>query len=97
MDNKYQTVLKFIERVRDSFDGSIDVYTKGSCVKFGLILTYVFGGEILYNGNHAITEINGFCFDITGEVLKTDDYIPLTEYGMSRAYDLMNNKFKING
>ena len=48
-------ILKIIERIRDSFDGSIEVYTQGSCVKFAMILKEIFPqGNILYNSDHAI-------------------------------------------
>ena len=53
-------ILKVIERIRDSFDGSIEVYTQGSCVKFAMILKEIFPqGNILYNSDHAIFILEG--------------------------------------
>ena len=53
-------ILKVIERIRDSFDGSVEVYTQGSCVKFAMILKEIFPqGNILYNSDHAIFILEG--------------------------------------
>ena len=61
--------LDFITSIRESFKGSVDVYTKGSCYQFYLILKQVFPDAIAYyNQDHVITLIDGKFYDITGEV-----------------------------
>lgn len=88
-------VLKVIERIRDSFDDSVEVYTKGSCVKFAMILKEIFPqGVILYDMNHAIFELDNNYYDINGFAEKTDNHIPLEEYGILKAYDSMNLKYE---
>lgn len=90
-------ILKVIERIRNSFDGSIEVYTQGSCVKFAMILKEIFPqGNILYNSDHAIFILEGRCYDITGEVERTPGYILLESYGTNQMYDIMNLKYNIH-
>lgn len=85
-----------ISQIRDSFDGSIEVYTKGSCIKFCMILQTVFpNGVILYNSDHAIFELNGRFYDITGEVDKLPSHIPIEQYGLLKCYELMSLKYSI--
>lgn len=84
-------VLKLIQRIRNSFSNSVEVYTKGSCVKFAMILLEVYPkGQILYDSSHAIFELNGICYDIKGEAKKNKNHIPITKYGVLGAYDRMN-------
>jgi len=62
-------VESFIATIRDSFIGSQEVYTEGSCYHFYLILKEVFPqANPHYDMNHMITEIDGKYYDITGEV-----------------------------
>ena len=90
-------ILKVIERIRDSFDGSVEVYTQGSCIKFAMILKEIFPqGNILYNSDHAIFLLEGRCYDITGEVKRTPGYILLENYGTNQMYDIMNLKYKMS-
>lgn len=64
--NKVET---FISAVRDSFIGSQQVYTEGSCYHFYLILKVVFPtAECWYDNDHILTKIGGKYYDITGEV-----------------------------
>lgn len=68
MDNS-KKVESFISTIRDSFIGSQQVYTEGSCYHFYLILKQVFPDAIAYyDGDHVITKIDGKFYDITGEV-----------------------------
>jgi len=63
------TIDKFIAVVRDSFIGSQQVYTEGSCYHFHLILKEVFPEAVpYYDADHVLTEIEGKFYDITGEV-----------------------------
>ncbi len=88
-------ILKVIERIRTSFGESEKVYTQGSCIKFSMILLEIYPkGKILYDSDHAIFELDGKCYDITGEVAKTENHIPIEEYGLLKAYDLMNMKYQ---
>jgi len=60
---------QFIATIRDSFIGSQQVYTEGSCYHFYLILKQVFpDAKPHYDADHIITEIDGKFYDITGEV-----------------------------
>ena len=89
-----QNILNIIRRIRESFSSSVEVYTRGSCVKFSMILQEIFPqGEIYYNEDHSIFELNGSFYDITGEVLKTN-HTPLKERKLVKAYDLMNLKYE---
>lgn len=68
----------FIKAVRQSFIGSEQVYTQGSCVMFFLILKTVYPKARPYwskKARHMITKINGKFYDITGTVKFTRDYI----------------------
>lgn len=65
----HQDVEKFIATVRDSFIGSQQVYTEGSCYYFYLILKRVFPeAKPYYDADHVITKIGDKFYDITGEV-----------------------------
>ena len=62
-------IENFIATIRDSFIGSQQVYTEGSCYHFHLILKEVFPtAKPWYDMDHMITEIDGKYYDITGEV-----------------------------
>ena len=94
LDKETHKILKIIKRIRDSFDDSIKVYTKGSCVKFAMILKEIYPrGEVLYDSNHGIFEYENVCYDINGITKKTENHIPLKEYGLLHGYDIMNLKY----
>lgn len=60
-------IIQFIRVIRDSFDESIQVYSKGSCYEFYLILKEVFPEANCYtNIDHCITEIDEIFYDIRG-------------------------------
>lgn len=66
-----ENILAFIQTIRDSFIGSVEIYTRGSCYQFYTILKQVVPWATpYYDSNHVITEINGKFYDITGEVKK---------------------------
>jgi len=70
-------VLDFISAIRNSFVGSVEVYTKGSCYQFYEILKQVYPDAIAYDDfNHVITLIDGKFYDITGEV-QIQNHLPL--------------------
>lgn len=64
-----KNVERFISIIRDSFIGSQEVYTQGSCYHFYLILKEVFPTAIAYyDRNHIVSKIDDKFYDITGEV-----------------------------
>lgn len=86
-------VLRFISIMRDSFIGSQQVYTEGSCFHFYRILKEVFPrAEPFYNNGHVITYIDGSYYDITGEVLP--DMNRIEPQGLVATASL-NNPFNI--
>lgn len=91
MENK---ILKIIQRIRESFDGSVEVYTQGSCIRFALILLEIYPqGKVLYNSDHAIFQLGSRYYDITGEVVRSN-HIPIEEYGLSMLNDLLQLKYE---
>jgi hypothetical protein len=66
---KHRDVIKFIKTIRESFIGSADVYTRGSCYHFYEILRIAFiDVEPYYYSKHIISKINNRFYDITGEI-----------------------------
>lgn len=63
----------------------------GGCYKFHLILKHIFNGEGYYNGEHIITKIGDYYWDIDGEVTDTEGYLNIIEHV---GYDLLNAQFK---
>lgn len=58
-----------IQRIRDSFEGSTWVYTRGSCYHFARILEAIFPeGMIVDNVHHAVFYYEDKFWDISGEV-----------------------------
>ncbi len=88
-------ILSFITSVRESFNGSVEVYTKGSCYQFFQILKTVFPDAIAYyDQNHVITLIDNKFYDITGEVKCTIYHKPLNEIEV-KGTGLKENVFDI--
>jgi hypothetical protein len=95
MHNHVQ-ILEFIRLQRESIDGAEIAYTQGSCIRFAMILQYVFhGGVILYDQNHAIYEYEGLCYDING-IAKKGDHKPLINMGINALDKILRIKYKIN-
>lgn len=97
-NNKYNTpnVEEFISTIRDSFIGSQQVYTEGSCYHFYLILKQVFpNAEAYYDLDHVITKISDKYYDITGEIRRdatSTQYERLPSYGLKAPYNI----YKLN-
>ena len=93
MENK---VERFIATIRDSFIGSQQVYTEGSCYHFYLILKEVFPQAICwYDLDHIITEIDGKFYDITGEIKRNSNmslFDELPNYGLKAPYNIYKNR-----
>ena len=89
-------VETFISRVRDSFVGSQQVYTEGSCYHFYLILKEVFpDAEAYFDADHIITKIDDKFYDITGEVrgdLTLDRYNKLPSYQLKAPFNIYKLK-----
>lgn len=67
--------LDLIRAIKDSFIGSEDVYTKGSCYQLHLILKTVFPQAkqwVIDSPLHVLTEIDGKFYDIYGEQPTSD-------------------------
>lgn len=93
----HNEILQTIELIRDSFEGSEIVYTRGSCVKFAMILLHLYPtGEILYDLNHALFRINDMCYDINGEAVANKFHIPIQDYGLLQMWKSMNLKYVVS-
>lgn len=90
-------IEEFIAAIRDSFIGSQQVYTEGSCYHFYLILKQVFpNAEPYFDLDHIITKIGDKFYDITGEVRcdpSSTRYERLPSYGLKAPYNI----YKQNG
>lgn len=81
--------LIIIKTIRDSFEGSIDVYTKGSCYKFYLILKSIYPtAEAYYDCDHVITEIEAVFYDITGIVKPNERHLKMSEHFKEEHYSI---------
>ena len=91
-------VEEFIATIRDSFIGSQEVYTHGSCYHFYLILKQVFhDAEPYYDMDHILTKIGDKYYDITGEVRKDDvstKFERLPSYSLKAPYNIYKNEEK---
>jgi len=91
-----EKVEKFISTIRDSFIGSQQVYTEGSCYHFYLILKEVFpNAECWYDQDHVLTKIDGKFYDITGEVKlnsRMSKYKELPVYSLKAPYNIYKIK-----
>lgn len=92
----HKKVESFIAKIRDSFIGSQQVYTEGSCYHFYLILKEVFPeAEPYYDMDHVITKIDGRFYDITGEVRRdaqSEKYERIPSYSLKAPFNI----YKIN-
>lgn len=92
MTKKEQEVEKFIRTIRDSFIGSQQVYTEGSCYHFYLILKQVFPeSKAYYDADHIITKIGDKFYDITGEIIMTTgmlEFKRLPSYSLKAPYNI---------
>ena len=92
MTKKEIEIEKFIQTIRDSFIGSQQVYTEGSCYLFYLILKQVFPEAIAYyDADHVITKIGDKFYDITGEIKMNTgmrEYKELPSYSLKAPYNI---------
>jgi hypothetical protein len=89
-------IENFIAKIRDSFIGSQQVYTEGSCYHFYLIMKEIFPeAECWYDEDHIVTKIGDSFYDITGEVRKTDmldKFDRLPSYSLKAPYNIYKVK-----
>ncbi len=90
---------RHIRLIRETFPNAIHIAKNGSCIRFAMVLKNLFSkGKILYNQNHAIFELHGRYFDITGEVSifhNKDTYLELTteNFGIEMIDQLLNLRY----
>lgn len=93
------TPKQFIASVRESFEGSVTVYTRGSCYRFYKILKLVFPDAepwVDVVEGHVITKIGDRFYDITGEVIKNQNCLPFSqEPNLEKRYGKFIYKVKI--
>ena len=64
-------VLRIVDAIRNSFTDAVEIYTRGGCYQFYLILQSVFPeAKAYYDDNHVITRLGENYYDITGKVKK---------------------------
>lgn len=83
-------VLESIKTIRESFVGSELVFLNGSCYSFYKILENMHPVKPYYSNSHIVCELNGYFYDITGEV--KGDYVPFNE-NIVDYESIINNKF----
>ncbi|KAB7891426.1 hypothetical protein [Poseidonibacter ostreae] len=85
-------VEKIIRTIRESFVGSVTVYTKGSCYGFHKILKEIFPDAVaFYKDEHIVSKIDNKYYDITGEV--KENFIPLDEVAELFQELIKDNRF----
>lgn len=78
--SKRRDIVNFISEIRGSHVDMVEIFTKGSCLNFFLILRKVWPeAQPYYNINHIVTKIEDRFFDVRGDVtneVKRENYIP---------------------
>jgi hypothetical protein len=86
-----ERIVSIIKVIRESFGGSVGIYTQGNCYQFFEILKTIFSEAVAYeSGGHVYTKIDGQFYDIRGK-LKKDLHLILVED--SRIESLTKNKW----
>jgi hypothetical protein len=84
-------IIEFIKTIRESFGGSIAVYTMGNCYQFYEILKVVFPSAVAYEtGGHVYTKIGDNFYDIRGKLNEDYDLKLVTD---DRIESLSKNKW----
>jgi len=96
MNNQKVNIEQFISVIRDSFVGSQQVYTEGSCYHFYLILKQIFpSAEPYFDLDHVLTKVDGKFYDITGEVKEVVALHKLAlppDYALKAPYNIYKKK-----
>ncbi len=92
------TILDYIELVRNSVPNAVEVFTQGNCGPFALMLMKTFpGGEILnLEIGHRVYQYHGNIYDITGIINDKYDWdttIPILDYGLDKAMQLLKPNY----
>lgn len=101
MTNK--KILNLIESIRDSFDGAELIYSQGSCYQFHKILKVSVGYGlplISEDGQHIITMIDNYAYDVRGERLAHGFNVMTEEqvtYFEMRKFNIHSPQFFIPG
>ena len=85
--------VNVIRAIRESFVGSVTVFTSGSCFQLYKILKTIYPDAypLQDRGGHVVTDINGRTYDITGEV--TGWFVPMDLEEVKR---LVGHKYAMN-
>lgn len=84
-------VLYTITTIRNSFPDAVEVYTRGGCYQFYLILQSIYPEAVAYyDDSHIITKINENYYDITGKV-KRENHL---EVNIHYDHDKLMNQLK---
>lgn len=96
---KHDEILNFISIIRDSHPDMVNIFTLGSCWDFYLILKDRFPSSIpYYEIGHIITKIEDRFYDITGEIIESENkYLPFfgfyVEVSEKRVLKTWKNSF----
>ena len=86
-----ERILSIIKAIRESFGGSVAIYTQGNCYHFYEILKSIFPeAEPYESGGHVLTKIDDNYYDIRGKLKANINLIPLEDY---RIESLTKNKW----
>lgn len=88
-DNKYNSVLAFINALKQIDSGIEDKCLCGSCFQLYLLLKTIWqDAEAWYDGDHVIIKIGELFYDIRGEVIPSKNHIKMQddELEFNRAY-----------
>lgn len=94
--NKHYEILNLIRIIRESFPNSVEVYTKGSCIRFALILKTVYPeGEVMYDCDHATFLYGEIYYDITGEITAPNKQsLKIEDYGILQTEKLLKLRYE---
>lgn len=92
---KHREILNFIYTIKQSHPLMVEIFTKGSCLNFHLILKKVYPEAEAYdNIEHVITKIGKYYYDINGVVHDTKGYSKLTNGSVSGIKQMMDKNKK---
>ncbi|MEX0313429.1 MAG: hypothetical protein AB3N18_04565 [Allomuricauda sp.] len=95
MKHRHVDILEYIEFMRECIPNAVEIFTKGNCISFGLILEKQFpGGVVLWDDNHACYKYNNQHYDITGGIDKPKNSRPLIHNDLWSLRILLRNNFK---
>ena len=90
-------ILKTIDTIRNSVDGASEIYTRGSCYHFYVVLDNLFNAIPYYSLDHDhIISLIGDCFyDINGTVPTDESYKPLNEHDLKDVEAIKKAKYSL--